>query len=221
MPNTQTPEGRAAFQQKLQAIQEDSEIRSFAHRLAGDPILAQDALQGAYHAVARVKNPELIKDARRYFCRVLINEVKHLRGQLRATLVEDFESLAEAHQNKVGCQPAQPRPVDEVTGTLLAGRAWLARLSAQRADLASKVPGRSGDPDRYRSTIVDIAERVLCDILNEYISDADSDDALRAAYPEWFAAEGCEVENLYQRFSRARKDVRALLKIVINRDELR
>jgi hypothetical protein len=220
LPNTQTPEGRAAFQQQLLEIHEDPEIRSLAHRRAGDPYLAWDALQGAYCAIARLKHPERIEDLRRYFCRVLINEVNHLRGQLRATLVEDFESLAEAHQGEVGSLPAPP-PVDETVSTSVVGEAWLERLSAQRAELAAQVPGRSDHHDRYRRVIIATAVQLLRSIFEQNVSEADSDDALRAAYPEWFAAEGATTSNLYQRLSRARADVRAVLKIVIKLDELR
>ena len=165
------------------------------------------------------QHPERIEDLRRYFCRVLINEVNHLRGQLRATLVEDFESLAEAHQGEVGCPPA-PLPVEETVSMSLACEAWLERLCARRAELMPQVPGRSEDHDRYRGVIIAIAVQVLRSVFAADVSEADSDEALRAAYPEWFAAEGATTGNLYQRLSRARADVRAVLKLVIDRDEL-
>jgi hypothetical protein len=217
MPDIQNPEWRAAFLQKLQEIREDPEVRNIARRRAGDPTLAEDALQEAYCAVAKVNRPELIEDLRRYFCRVLINKVKHLRGELRAALVEDFESLIEAHQDAPGPQPVLPPPVDQA----VTRQAWLDRVYARQTDLAARVPGRSSDPDRYRSVIAVIAGQVLCAILTGAVSDADTDEALRAAYPEWFAEDGIRTHNLYQRFSRARRDVRALLKFVISRDELR
>ena len=102
--STTTPDGRTGFQQELLAIREDPKVRSLALRRAGDPELAEDALQEAYCAVAGLKNPQRIEDLRAYFCRVLINEVYHLRGQLRATLVEDFESLVEVRQGDRGVQ---------------------------------------------------------------------------------------------------------------------
>lgn len=42
-------------------------------------------------------------------------------------------------------------------------------------------------------------------------SDADSNDAFRAGYPEWSNQPDCEANTLHQRFRRARDDVKALL----------
>ena len=108
---TTTPDGRTGFQQELLAIRE------------------------AYCAVAGVENPERIKDLRAYFCRVLINEVYHLRGQLRATLVQDCESLAGVRPGDGGCSPVSPRPFDETVGTRLVAQTWLERFAAQREGL--------------------------------------------------------------------------------------
>jgi hypothetical protein len=42
-------------------------------------------------------------------------------------------------------------------------------------------------------------------------SDADSNDAFRAAYPEWFNQSDCEANTLHQRLRRAPNNVKALL----------
>lgn len=77
--------------------------------VCGSSDLAKRALHEAYWAVARVKNPDEIADLWAYFCGAVSNEVKHLCGEFRATLVEDCDSLAEAHQDEVGCHPTLPR----------------------------------------------------------------------------------------------------------------
>ena len=219
MPNINPPDGRPDFHRELLAIRNDPEVRSLARRRAGAPDLAEDALQEAYCAVAGVKNPERIKDLRAYFCRVLINKVYDLRGQLGATTVEDFEALANTRPYVVG--PARPRSVDEVVGTELLAHTCLQRFATQRDDLGRAVADRSPDPDRYRDVIVTVAERVLYAILAGDVSQADVNDALRAAYPEWFGEKGGADNNAHQRFSRARADVRDLLKAIVNPDELR
>jgi hypothetical protein len=97
---------------------------------------------------------------------------------------------------------------------------WLERFAALRADLREAVPGRSDDADRYRDVIVTVAERVLRAIVDGDVSRADVNQALRARYPEWFGREASAAGNGHQRFSRARADIRDLLKCVISRDEL-
>ena len=65
-----------------------------------------------------------------------------------------------------------------------------------------------------------VAEQVLRSIVAADMCDADSNQALRVAYPEWFAEHGGKVGNAHQRFSRARADVRSLLRVIVNRDDL-
>ena len=81
-------------------------------------------------------------------------------------------------------------------------------------------PGARTDPGRYRDLIVAVSEQVLRAILGGDVSEADSNEALRAAYPEWFGQNGRADNNAHQRLSRARADVRDLLKAVVSRDEL-
>lgn len=221
MPNLNPPDRRPNFQQELLAIREDPEVRKLARRRAGNPDLAEDALQETYCAVAGVANPAVIRDLRAYFCQALVHEVYRLSGRLRATLVEDPTILADVLQEKVGDSSVAPRPVFETVCTNLLGEKSLKFLASQRARLTAEVPGRSPDPGRYRTIIVSVAEQVIPMIIIGDVSNADHNAALRIAYPEWFAEPGCSEETYHQRFSRARADVRALLGKVMSRDDLR
>jgi hypothetical protein len=112
--------------------------------------------------------------------------------------------------------------------------AWFARLETHRDELLAAIPGRSSGPDgcqtgiparshgpgRYRAMILAAAEQVLRDAIRGEAGESDSNDAFRAAYPEYFDQPGATSNTLHQRFRRAREDVRALLKAIISRDEL-
>ncbi len=101
----------------------------------------------------------------------------------------------------------------------LMAQMWLERLAVQRDCLRAAVPPRSSDPDRYRDLIVVVAEQVLRDGIDGAASPADSNEALRAAYPEWFDQSGRAANTCHQRFRRARTDVQELLKAVVDRED--
>jgi hypothetical protein len=220
MPSATAPENREDFLWRLQAIREDPKVCRFARLLAGDADLADDGLESALCAVGRVKNPQTIDDLQKYFCRVVRNEIYRLRGQLGATLLDGFEDVADTCQDRSGCGPVSPRPIDETACTSIQGQVWRDRFAARRDQLRADVAGRSDDEERYRTVIVDAAGRVLAAILDEDVCDADSNDALRKAYPEWFGAGAPAANNAHQRFSRARADVRKVLMAVVERGEL-
>lgn len=169
--------------------------------------------------MARIKDPGGIEDPKAYFCRVLIRVINALRGQLGAILPDDFTSLADACQGKARGE-AFPSPVDEMVAVNLLAHGWIERFTAERVSLTSAVPGRSPDPSRYRKLIVRVAEQVLRSIVTADVCDADGNPALRVAYPEWFAEDGGTADNAHQRFSRARADVRCLLRTIVSRDDL-
>jgi hypothetical protein len=152
---------------------------------------------------------------------VLTREVYRLLGQLGALLVDDFASVADARPDRSHGNASAPRPVDETVSSNILVYGCLKIFAAQRQDLAATVPSRSLDPGRYRDVIITVAEQVLYDSLTDHTSDADCNAALRAAYPEWFAEPGYPENTQHQRFRRARVDVRDVLRIIINRDDLR
>jgi hypothetical protein len=204
-----------AFPPELLAIWADPEVRKLAVRRTGDPDLAQDALMQAVCAVAQIGDLRRIKDLKAYFCRVLINEAHRLLGQLTAARVCDPATLAEMSDART-----PGRPSDEGVASALMARSWLERFRAQRGQLRASVPDRSGQPGRYRDMIVAIAEDVLRAAFHGDVSQADSSEALQAAFPEWFGEPGATDNTSHQHLSRARRDVRTLLREIVNRDEL-
>lgn len=204
-----------AFPPELLAIWADPRVRKLAARRAGDPDLAQDALLQAVCAVAQVGDLQRINDLKAYFCRVLINEVYHLRGQLAAARVYDSATLAEMSDAGLSGPPS-----DEAAVTRLMVRTWLERFRALRDRLRASVPGRSSQPDRYRDLIVAVAEHVLRAAFHGGVNQADTNEALQAAFPEWFGQPGAAENTCHKHLSRARRDVQALLQEVVNRDEL-
>ena len=94
-PPGASPGGGSAprsFHDEVCQIREDLDIWRLAVRRAGSFDLAEDALQDTFYAVARVRDPERIENLRAFFCRALIRQIAHLRGQLGPLPVEDPEA---------------------------------------------------------------------------------------------------------------------------------
>ena len=206
--------------QQLAEIMKDPRVRGLALRYAGHPALADDALQSTYYAMARLEHLGQIQNLRAYVCKVLIREIRRERGQLRTIVIDDFARIADEHQDAAGCHPAASPSVEDAVCTSAQAEAWLERFAAQRDYLRAGVPSRSDDLDRYRALICEAAGQVLYDGINGESSEADSNDAFRAAYSEYFDQPDAAPNTLHQRFRRARTDVRALLQAVVRRDEL-
>jgi hypothetical protein len=215
------PGGSLDFQRRVLATRHDPQVIGLAYKWAAND-LAQDALQIAYYKVATVRHPECIDNLHAYFLTVLKNEINalHALHQKTTPLQDPGAALELGQHGTVVCGPARPRSVDDLVRTSLLGSSVRTRLVARRESLLLAIPARSGDPRRYRTVIYHSAKRVLLDSLNGEASDADSNDAFRAAFPEYFAQPGASANLLHQRFRRAREDVKALLQAVVNRDEL-
>jgi DNA-directed RNA polymerase specialized sigma24 family protein len=209
LASTDAPGGSSDFQQELLALRQDPQVKRFAWKLAGDLDLVEDLNQTVCCKLAGLKDPERIENLRGYYFRVLRNEAAKLYTLRQETPLEDPDSI-----------PAPVQSIDDKVCNSLNHHTWLQRLRVRREVLLPAIPARSEDPSRYRIVIYHAAEQVLLDGLNGEASDADSNEAFRAAYPEYFAQPGAPANLLHQRFRRAREDVKALLQTVVSRDEL-
>lgn len=222
MSHLDAPGGSVDFQSRLLVIRQDPQVIGLAHKWARDPYLAEDALQVTYCRVATVTHPERIGNLHAYFRTVLKNEIVALHKQYRQTtpLEDPGAALETGPHGTVVAGPAGSRPVDDLVRISLLTRSVGARLATRRESLLAAIPARSGDPCRYRAVIYDSARQVLLDGLNGEASDADTNEAFRAAYPGYFAQADAAANLLHQRFRRAREDVKALLQAVVRRDEI-
>lgn len=211
---------RSNYLDQLTLIREDPQVKKLARVRAGDPDMAEDALQETFYLLAKISQPQRIEDLRKYFCKVLIRSIYRLRGHLGAVAVDDAGALVDASGRGLGGEPSPPL-FDEVTHTNMVARNWHDRLAKQRVGLTGSVPGRSPEPGRYRDVIMTTAEGMLLAIVTGDFREVDLNLALRAAYPEWFAERRVAMGNIHQRLTRARSDIRDLLKTVISLDELR
>jgi DNA-directed RNA polymerase specialized sigma24 family protein len=209
-----------SFQEELLLIRTAPEIWRLALRRAGCRDLAEDALQETFYSVSRVKDPGHVENLRAFFCKALIHEINHQREQPRPIPVEDPETVADNRpQDFPASNPGHSSVDGEAVWLVLAGT-WFMRFSRRRAELRTMVPERSNDPEGYRLVVLAVAEEMLRTSMKGHMSWADCKKALQAGLPTWLNESGCEVETLYQRLSRARQDVRMLLKTIVIREEL-
>jgi Sigma-70 region 2 len=208
--------GQRAYLRQLAEIREDPQIKGIALVRTGDHELAADVLQEAFYAAAQ-QDHKKIKDPRRYFVRILINLIYRLH-RLAPVPVDNIEEVAGACPGNASSQSPAESFDDQVCARLLA-QTRLEAFTAQRDSLVGKTPKRSPDPCRYRAVILAFAKAVLAAGAVGDLNEADFNPALRAAYPEWFADEGCAAANLHQRFKRARDDMRELLDPFIGRED--
>jgi len=216
-----SPRGRPeSFYAELAKIRSDPMIWGLALRRAGKHDLAQDALQETYYSVARVKDPGHIENLRAFFCKALIHEINRMLGRPGPIPVEDPETVAGARHGGDLDAHAAARPVDEAAILGHQAQAWLKRFHNERKRLRAMVPESSSDPERYRAVILATAEEVLRSAGDGQVTWADSNAALQAIYPEWFGGADCSSATHYKRLSRARREVRALLRTIVSKEEL-
>jgi DNA-directed RNA polymerase specialized sigma24 family protein len=210
--NSTDPTARlSAARSQLLEIWQDPRVRGFARRVAGDPDVAEDAMQSTYYAITRLKHLAEIENLKAYFYRVLLREIGRERAQLGAILVDDFTHTAEEGKVTVPVHQESSDGFEDGACTSVQFWSMRQRLVGQRLKLLASIAARSADPARYRTVICAAAEQVLCAGMMGEPSDADGNDAFRAAYPQYFAQAGASANTLHQRFLRARGDLRALL----------
>jgi DNA-directed RNA polymerase specialized sigma24 family protein len=213
------------FHDELFSVFSDPRMRRLAVKLAGDRDLAEELLQETVYHVMEANiattTSRPLPNLREIFSRTLRLEASHLRMQLTRFQVEDISGLMEEPQER-GRHPRiqVSAPADEEAIRHLTADMWLTRFNRNREQLKQRVAARSDQPDLYRELIVTIAGNILLDASHMVASLADSDTFLRNAYPEWFNPPGYAADTLHQRRSRARSDVRGLLREIISRDEL-
>jgi DNA-directed RNA polymerase specialized sigma24 family protein len=219
------PVAPSALPDELCRLRNDRGLLRLALRYAdGDHDLAEDALQETCWAILRVKDPTRIDNLEAYFRTVLKRTVADQRGQIRRAPVpvDSMETLTgELDRGAVTPDPEPSRPVDAQAVSNVLAAAWLARLRRERQQLRALLPDSSADPGRYRDAVMARAEEILRSAVAGSVSWADCNEALRAAYPGWFAEPGSKQNTMDRRLSRARDDVRSVLKAVVGPSELR
>lgn len=204
----------AAGYDELAVIASDPGMRRLARRLAGE--LFEDALQETWYSVAQARARVPIGNLRGYFYRALVNTARHMREEIarQGTPVDD---PAAAGAFRRGRDLAVSSAESEALPRLLAA-ARRDLLRRRHAELRQEIPAYSPDPDRYRGVILALAEAML--VGEGPASRADINEALTAAYHEWFDAADATPATTYQRRCRARESIRRVLAAVIGPDDL-
>ena len=204
----------------LAELVEDAAIRRLAQRRAGSRELAEDALQDTFRAVAQTQNPEAIEDLRAFFCKSLIHAINRQLTLSAPVPAQDIGAIADRRQGLSSSGASPPAPVESDVYLRLLAEAALARLGRDRAELMAMVPARSGDPRRYQYTIIAAARTILRLLFEGPVTTADWNAVLRSEYPQWCDEPGLAHDAMYQRLSRARADVKFLLRAILPRERL-
>jgi hypothetical protein len=207
------------FLRELAAVWQDPSSRRLARRRAGSDDLALDALDETFEAVARTKDPDHIENLAAFFRTALIHRIDRLKRE--ATRISSLDPQFPDEAGRWVRSPWASLSDQSVEEQALAGvrvEAVLRQFETHGNRLRASVSPRSGNPARYQRVIAAVARQIVAGSLLGMVSDADSDDALRAAYPAWFEAPDCAPNTREQRRRRAREDVRKLLRTIAARD---
>lgn len=210
------PDGQSDFHRELLAIAGDPRVMSLARRRVGDHDLAEDVIQEALYSVSRTSDPERIEHLRAYFCTVVIHEAARLRSVQGALPFEDPEVATGARR----VDGRAPRTLEEAVVARLMAQTWLAEFKRRKQQLRAAVPGRSTHPDRYRDCIVAAAGAFFEAVALDGVSDSSAKKKLLDEHLKWLAQPECAQNTRDQRFSRANSDLCALLRQVVDREDL-
>lgn len=208
--NLLNPAGSDGYEE-LAAIACDPGMRRAAWRLAGD--MADDLLQETWYAMARTAARESIENPRGYFYKTMVNTWRHLRQNLarHGIPADDLDAAA-------GAAKGMPSAEHDALARLDAA-ARRERLRARRAELWLTIPAYSPDPYRYREVVMTVAEAAVGG--DGPVSRNELNEALMAAYREWFGEPCVTAGTLQQRRCRARQAICRLLAAVLRPDDLR
>ena len=208
--NLPNPAGSGSSEE-LTAIACDPGMRRLARRLAGE--MADDLLQETWYAMTRTAARESIENRRGYFYKTMVNTWRHLSQDMvrHGIPAEDLDTAA-------GAAKGTPSAEHDALARLGAADRQ-GRLRARRAELWLTIPPYSPDPYRYRGVVMTVAEAVATG--DGPVSRGELNDALMAAYPEWFRESGVKPGTLQQRRCRARQAICRLLTTILGLDDLR
>jgi DNA-directed RNA polymerase specialized sigma24 family protein len=207
----------SAMLHQLLAIRQDPQIRAFARRRAGDPELAEDALQDTYYAMARRGDrANTVTNLRSYFTRVLINQIARQREVQARALAYDFSDPSDDQ----ALEPWIGSFERDLLGDMLTTE-WVVALKASRSKFLRLIPGRSATPKAYKVAILNSAIRVLESAMEGSVGgQKDINGIIKLEYPEWFQGQGSSSNTEHQRLNRARRDVQEVLRSLITLDDL-
>jgi hypothetical protein len=220
LDDTNAPGGSPDFQHQLLEIRQDPQVIRLALRWAGNRELAEDGLQTAYYRIASMQHPERIINLRAYFLRVLRNEINGVRALPSTVPLDDVKGPGQPRPGRQLNGPAAEPAVDDRACRTVQNQVILKRYACRRTKVIDAIPARSADPGRYREVIYAAGKQVLLGTLGLEPNDAAFPRILRASYPEYFEEPGAAPNTLHQRISRARDDIKALLRAIIRREEL-
>lgn len=207
------------FHEELARIATDPDMFRRALRRARSRELAEDALQETARAIAERRNPTAIENLPGFFYVSLIREIDHQLGRPAAIPTEDIGATSDR------CQGSESLAQASVEGEMdlrILAETVLSRFERGQArdHLMTLIPARSDDPRRYRTAIVGATKVIFVLLLDGYVTAADWNAILKAAYPQWCDEPGLARAAIDQRLSRARRDVQSLLRSVLSRDQL-